>query len=128
MFVTNGNRGVWFYTLEASRLLAVLTARAWYHLPYRWARMNVRRSGSSIEYRSKRNPIFGQGNTEIRIQTGAPLEATDLAHFLTARFRLYAAHKNRIAYAQIEHAPWPLQEATWRSTKLSSLTPASPRL
>jgi uncharacterized protein YqjF (DUF2071 family) len=107
----NGNRGVYFYTLEASRLLAVLAARSWYHLPYRWASMQVNRAGAEIEYRSKRNPIFGQGNADIRIQIGAPLEANDLANFLTARFRLYTSHKNRIAYAQIEHDPWPLHKA-----------------
>lgn len=107
----NGNRGVYFYTLEAARLLAVLAARTWYHLPYRWAKMQVNRSGAEIEYRSKRNPIFGKGNTEIRIQIGPAIESNDLANFLTARFRLYTAHRNRIAYAQIEHYPWPLQQA-----------------
>ena len=37
----DGERGVWFFTLEADRLAAVMLARWWYHLPYRWAAMRV---------------------------------------------------------------------------------------
>ena len=107
----DGERGVWFFTLEAARLAAVLLARRWYHLPYRWAAMQVNRSGSTVEYRSERSPLFGQGHTEIGIEIGGSANATELDHFLTARFRLYAAAKGRIAYAQIEHGRWPLQRA-----------------
>ena len=35
--------GVWFLSLDASSRLAVLVARATYHLPYRFARMSLRR-------------------------------------------------------------------------------------
>jgi hypothetical protein len=107
-----GQRGVWFFTLEADRLAAVLLARAWYHLPYRWASMQVKQFGSTIEYRSQRSRLFGKGDTDIAIQIGDPIETAEFDHFLTARFRLYTASRNRIAYAQIEHAPWPLRHAT----------------
>jgi uncharacterized protein YqjF (DUF2071 family) len=107
----DGERGVWFFTLEADRLAAVLLARAWYHLPYRWAAMRVERQQSAIWYHSKRSRLFGKGSSEIGIEVGAPMVTTELDHFLTARFRLYAASKGRIAYAQIEHDPWPLRHA-----------------
>src|SRR5579884_1274138 len=38
----DGERGIWFFTLEASRLAAVLGARLAYRLPYRWASMTVK--------------------------------------------------------------------------------------
>ena len=108
----DGERGVWFYTLEADRLAAVLVARTWYHLPYRWAAMQVERRPSGIvAYRSRRSSLFGQGRSDIEIAIADPMQATDLDHFLTARFRLYAASKGRVAFAQIEHDPWPLQSA-----------------
>ncbi len=113
----DGERGVWFFTLEADRLAAVLLARSWYHLPYRWAAMQVNRAGSTIEYHSKRSRFFGCGSTEIGIEIGGILEPEELDHFLTARFRLYAAARGRIAYAQIEHDPWPLRSA--RVTRLN---------
>jgi len=34
-----GQPGVYFFSLDAASLLAVRTARAWYHLPYFHARM-----------------------------------------------------------------------------------------
>ena len=45
-----GERGVWFFTLEAGRLAAVLGARALYCLPYRWADMRISRSDRIVEY------------------------------------------------------------------------------
>ena len=107
----DGERGVWFFTLEADRLAAVMLARSWYHLPYRWAAMQVERHESLVQYQSQRNPWFGQGTTEIAIETGCTMETGDLDDFLTARFRLYAAAKGRIAYARIAHEPWPLRRA-----------------
>jgi len=113
----DGERGVWFFTLEADRLAAVMLARLWYHLPYRWASMRVTRRGSAVEYHSLRNRLFGQGRTEIAVDIGSPLETNELDRFLTARFRLYTAMRGRIAYAQIEHPPWPLRRATVTSLK-----------
>jgi hypothetical protein len=114
---SDGERGVWFFTLEASRLAAVLIARAWYDLPYRWASMQVTRTGSLIEYRSKRSSFFGEGQSDVAIEIGENLDTAELDRFLTARFRLYTAARGRIAYAQIEHDPWPLQHA--RLTRLN---------
>jgi len=104
-----GVPGVWFHTLEASRLLAVLAARAWYKLPYRWASMRVNADAHSVEYRSTRKAPFGQGTTDLAIEIGKPRETGDLDNFLTARYRLYTFHKGRVGYAQIEHEPWPLR-------------------
>jgi hypothetical protein len=103
--------GVWFFTLEADRLIAVLAARASYHLPYRWAQMSIHEEEARVEYRSRRNRLFGKGETDIAVEAGARMQPGELDHFLTARFRLYAAAGRRIAYAPVEHNPWPLQHA-----------------
>src|SRR3954469_3535284 len=55
----DGSRGIWFFSLEAARGLAVLAARALYGLPYRWASMSVRKEGETVTYHSRR----GQGTT-----------------------------------------------------------------
>jgi uncharacterized protein YqjF (DUF2071 family) len=107
----DGKPGVWFFTLEADRLVAVLAARAWYHLPYRWAKMSIREEEKRVEYSSRRNRLFGRGQTDIAVEAGPLMQPGELDHFLTARFRLYAASRSRIAYAPVEHAPWPLQHA-----------------
>jgi uncharacterized protein YqjF (DUF2071 family) len=45
------------------------------------------------------------------VAVGQSLRAGDLENFLTARFRLYTRAAGRMAFADIEHPPWPLQEA-----------------
>ena len=107
-----GRRGVWFFSLDAARLHAVVGARTAYALPYFWARMKVRREGNSVRYTSRR--LFGPAaRSDISILTGDPIpNQSELEVFLTARFRLYAARFGRLLKADVEHAPWPLQCAT----------------
>jgi uncharacterized protein len=112
----DGTRAVWFFSLEASRLAAVVGARIEYRLPYFWARMRVQSDNGIIHYQSRRHfPHDSSATTEISIQPGKPYqpdELTPLDHFLTARFRLYTLARGRPRYAQIEHPPWPLARAT----------------
>ncbi len=105
----DGEGGVWFFTLEASRLLAVLAARAFFRLPYRWARMSVRRERNQLSYKSIR--WLGPGANNLVIQPGQPVRAGDLENFLTARYRLYTTFQGRLAYGQIFHDVWPLHHA-----------------
>jgi len=57
----DGNRAVWFFSLGAARLAAVLGARVAYHLPYFWAKMRVASQNPTIHYRSRRKrPGFPQ--------------------------------------------------------------------
>ena len=106
----DGERGIWFFTLEADRLLAVLAARALYRLPYRWAAMRVwQRDGQVMEYRSRRKRPFGRAQTDITIARGERIVPGPFDNFLTARYRLYTTFGQRIAFADIEHPPWPLQ-------------------
>lgn len=107
----DGKPGVWFFTLEADRLIAVLGARAFYHLPYRWARMRVSETNGIVHYESDRLWPFGPAHTTVKIRPGELLQPTQFDHFLTARYRLYAFTGKRIGYADIEHPPWPLQRA-----------------
>jgi hypothetical protein len=105
-----GERGIWFFSLEAGRLAAVAGARLSYGLPYRWANMRVRWDSGQVEYTSRRH--FGPGYAHIAVRRGSPIQANEQARFLTARFRLYTKLAGRLAFAQVEHAPWPLESAT----------------
>jgi uncharacterized protein YqjF (DUF2071 family) len=111
----DGTRAVWFFSLEAARLAAVLGARVGYHLPYFWAQMRVTTENGVIHYRSRRHwPHDSSATTDIAIQPGDPYHSsdlTDLDHFLTARFRLYSTFRGQLRHADIEHPPWPLARA-----------------
>ena len=105
----DGERGIWFFSLEADRLGAVIAARLGYGLPYRWARMSVRRDRERIEYNSRRH--YREGRASIAVRIEAPIQPNEQERFLTARFRLYTRLAGRLAFAQVEHPPWPLTAA-----------------
>lgn len=111
----DGSRAVWFFSLEAARLKAVLGARIGYHLPYFWASMSVTSKDGAIHYHSQRHwPHHTGAMTNIVIQPGEPYKTSELTErdrFLTARYRLYSLSRGRLRYAQIEHPPWPLARA-----------------
>jgi hypothetical protein len=103
----DGERGVWFFTLDADRLVGVLGARSTYCLPYRWADMSVTRTDALVEYKSARRA--GNGSSNLAIAPGEKINAGNFDNFLTARYRLYTICRGEIAFAQIEHPPWPLR-------------------
>ncbi len=113
---SHGRTGVWFFSLDAARLAAVVVARLTYRLPYYWARMRLTGAPDRITYTSRRrwpaSPGAGAGGMVI-VRPGAvvpPHEVTELEHFLTARWRLFSeAGCGTLRYADAEHAPWPLR-------------------
>lgn len=106
-----GRSGVWFFSLDAARLPAVIGARLAYGLPYFWARMTVLSQDTGTRYTSIR--LHGpKAESDIRVRPGEAIGApSELDGFLTARFRLYARRGGRLLDAGIEHEPWPLQRA-----------------
>ena len=112
----DGSRAVWFFSLDAARLAAVLGARVAYHLPYFWAKMCVAQQNDTVHYWSRRRcPHSASVMSDIVVKPGerfAVQELGDRDHFLTARYRLYTLLYGRLGWAQIEHEPWPLARAT----------------
>ena len=106
-----GRRGVVFRSLEASRGVTVLGARAALNVPYEWARMSMR-VGSSIEYRSRR--MTGRHPSTRLVVRPLPVTVQDdaLADFLTARWGMHTRILGRTRFVPNEHEAWPLQQAT----------------
>ena len=111
----DGRRGVWFFSLDAARLGAVLTARATYRLPYFWSAMSLEHSGDTISYTCRRRWPGPRGaSSRARIQIGAAFEPGELSerdHLLTARWGLFSAPRPGIRYAAASHVAWPLHRA-----------------
>jgi len=111
----DGSPAVWFFSLEASSLTAVIGARIGYHLSYFWAKMSITSEGGVIHYQSRRRwPHDSRAMTDVRIQPSEPYSSAELTerdHFLTARYRLYTSARGRLRSARIEHPPWPLAKA-----------------
>ncbi len=117
-YVTYGGKpGVYFFSLDAGNTLAVIGARALYHLPYFRAAMRVHETThGAIHYRCRRThrgaPAAEFVGMYRPIGPVAPSAAGSLDHWLTERYCLYAADTSRRVYrAEIHHRPWPLQPA-----------------
>ncbi len=111
-----GRPGIWFFSLDAARLGAVITARATpYRLPYFWSSMRLSERGNQIAYLSRRRmPGPRPAMSRVRIGIGAPIApayVTPLEHFLTARWRLFSVIGGRVVSARACHQPWPLHRA-----------------
>ena len=107
----DGTAGVWFFSLDAARVHAVLGARLTFGLPYCWSRMRVEMDGRRVTYASRRRWPETSGCTDIEIEPGELIQQNDLEICLTARFRLYSFLAGKLVRADVDHAPWPLHTA-----------------
>ncbi len=110
----DGAPGVWFDSLDATRLLPVATARLAYGLPYMWSAMTIDRSPGRIVYRARRRWPEHRGATSlVEVLVGAVADPTDeLADFLTSRWRLFSARGSGVWQAGVDHPAWPLRQGT----------------
>jgi uncharacterized protein YqjF (DUF2071 family) len=114
-YVRVGDRpGVYFFSLDAGRRLAVATARALLNLPYHFAafRLDSRRErvGYRCDRQARRPAMFEAEYGPV----GAPFAAArgSLEYFLTERYCLY--HRSRRGHPyrlEIQHPAWSLQPA-----------------
>jgi uncharacterized protein YqjF (DUF2071 family) len=113
-YVTSGDKpGIWFFSLDASSRLAVVSARRTYRLPYFHARMRERLEEGAIRYSSRRvgdRDARFEASYEAKESSG-PAKPGSLEHFLTERYCHYAFDGGKLYRAEIHHPPWPLGAA-----------------
>ncbi|MFH5804943.1 YqjF family protein [Alienimonas sp. DA493] len=107
--------GVFFYSLDAAKWLAVAIARTAWRLPYFRAAMTVTRDGDRTRYETRRlwpGPRGAGGLIEVAATgpAGAAAPGT-LDHFLAERYLLFTPARGRILRGQVHHAPYPLRPA-----------------
>lgn len=119
----NGVPGVWFFSLDATKVVPVLAARFFFALNYLKAQIDLRQKGQTISY-SLQRPSQAAGNaahleTSWEIGESLPIARPGSREFfLTERYCLYAGDDRRLLRARIWHVPWSLRMAT--VTSLSS--------
>jgi len=118
----DGVPGVWFFSLDANNLLAVLGARVAFHLPYFRARMSLERRGRTIHFASSRThrraaPAEFEAAWTVGEELGEARPGS-LDFFLIERYCLYSARGGKLYRARIFHRPWPLRRADLLSYSL----------
>jgi hypothetical protein len=126
-YVRVGSRpGIYFFSLDAGRWLAVRAARALLNLPYFTASMESAANGGRVAYASERCGAGGTARFRATYgPTGAPFTppSGSLEYFLTERYCLYHLHRGGAPYRlDIHHPPWPLQPAEGELTRNSMAT------
>jgi uncharacterized protein YqjF (DUF2071 family) len=108
-----GRRAVVFLSLDAERLVPVLTAQVSLRLPYKWSRMRLERSGDVVRYRSRRRwPGPRTATNAMAVRVGERIAApTAVEHFVTARWGLHTRAWGRTLHLPNEHPRWPLHRA-----------------
>ena len=129
-YVTAGGKpGVYFLSLDANSLLAILGARVTYALPYYRARFAITSQGDAIHYRCERRmstPARCPAVFEASYQPTGPAHVAlpgSLEDWLTARYCLYTRRGRSLLRGEIHHAPWLLQPATAEITRNTMTEP-----
>jgi uncharacterized protein YqjF (DUF2071 family) len=103
-----GRRGVVFVSLEASRLAAVLAARALFGIPYLWSHTRLEVAAGEYRYTSTRHLAAHARTRIVARPTGVPVIDDPLAEFLTARWALFTRVRGRTIRLRNHHQPWTL--------------------
>jgi uncharacterized protein YqjF (DUF2071 family) len=111
----NGEPGVWFFSLDAANLPAVLAARAWYKLPYFHARMKMEQEENVLRFQSQRlrpRPLPATCAVSARVESEIFRAAPNtLEHFLVERYILFSQARGQIFRGRVHHLPYLLQRA-----------------
>jgi hypothetical protein len=108
-----GRPGVWFYSLDCNRALAVAIARRFFHLPYFRARMVASLRERKIHYECQRRDenagvcryVWTPG------EKSAPVAPGSLDFFLVERYLLFAADSEGQLYSgRVHHAPYRVNQ------------------
>ncbi len=117
-YVHRGGRtpGVWFFSLDAAKAIAVLIARTGWDLPYHFATMDLAREGDVVTYASDRHyPGPTPAKLALRYVIGEAIgeaQSGTFEHFLAERYVLYARGERGLRLGRVHHHPYPLHRAT----------------
>lgn len=109
-----GRNGVYFFSLDADHPLIVKLTTLGNFLPYRNAKIKLKRHKNTITFKSKRihkntfpETLITTFELDSRILKKGPLEI-----WLTERYHLWTKIKGDLFRVDIRHSPWVLQDVT----------------
>jgi uncharacterized protein YqjF (DUF2071 family) len=107
-----GNPGVWFFSLDAASLPAVIAARLWFKLPYFWARMHTDVSGRYYSRRLWPSPKPAKCRLKYLVSEESRVAAPgSLEEFLVERYLLYSRRGQQMFAGRVAHEPYRIHEA-----------------
>jgi uncharacterized protein YqjF (DUF2071 family) len=112
--VHEGKPGIWFFSLDASKVVPAIGARVFFGLPYFSAEIDFARAGRDFRFQMQRN-LAADTHFRAHWTKGMRLRAPDtdsLAFFLVERYALFTEAAGSLTMTRAYHHPWILDEAT----------------
>jgi uncharacterized protein YqjF (DUF2071 family) len=109
----DGAPGVYFFSLDANRLIPVIAARNLFYLAYREAEIHLERKDGVVDYRMERTEE-PKATLQARWREEGDsfnAEPGSLEFFLVERYALYTRSSDQLYRCRIHHEPWPLRKA-----------------
>jgi len=109
----NGLPGIWFFSLDASKVLPAVAARLFFMLPYFKAQIEFWQTAGQFNFDLTR--VASTASFRASWTAGVRLRDPDLeslAFFLVERYCYFAVENQSIYMTRIYHHPWILDEAT----------------
>ncbi len=126
-----GTPGIWFFSLDSSKIIPALAARLLFAAPYFSASIDFIQNDGEFRFDMQRT-LEPQARFHAEWRRGTRLRAPDLeslAFFLVERYCFFAEAAGKLSMTRIYHHPWILEEAdvrSWHSTLLSAVGPSDP--
>jgi hypothetical protein len=130
--VHEGKPGIWFFSLDASKVIPAIGARVLFGLPYYSADIVFARAEREFRFDMRRN-LSTDAHFRAQWTQGVRLRAPDtdsLAFFLIERYALFTGAAGNLNMTRVYHHPWILDEVTkvsYESTLISALGLGEPK-
>lgn len=109
----NGRKGVHFFNLDANNAFIVQMTTIGHFLPYRHAKMSLKREGKTFSFTSSYQN--SQACQETLMATFEPIpgqiESLAFERWLVERYHVWTKIKNHLFRIETYHLPWCLQRA-----------------
>jgi hypothetical protein len=110
----NGKPGIWFFSLDASKVIPAIGARVFFGLPYYSAEIKLLKAEREFRFEMRRN-LSSEAHFRAQWTQGVRLRAPDtdsLGFFLVERYALFTSAVGRLNMTRLYHHPWILDEVT----------------
>jgi uncharacterized protein YqjF (DUF2071 family) len=97
----NGKPAVYFFTLDSNHLPAVLIARWFFSLPYRWVKLTF----TSLPFYVFESPQF-----KLKARIGVSKVSSNFDSWATERYALFTKRGNTALMGIVDHPKWSLNE------------------
>ena len=118
-YINMDNRpGIYFLSIEASKLISAMLANSISGIPYEYAQVNRHADSHTIGFSSRNKKKNRDLELAVDITEGS-LEKSELDKWLTERYCLYTHRRNNICMFQIHHPEWPIQAMRLRHLRMN---------